>query len=300
MQLGLFGTVGILLVVLFVSALVLFKRGQNAGLRNGVSVGGSNSKSNNGKPTFLIVGPCNSGKTLLTYTLRFLAANEEVSGTETTHNTQELDVPLTVTSQAPLELINYSLPTLGANNKKFNLIDFPGHVKVRYQLENYIKGNKNLKGVIFVMDSTDNGEKLVDTVDFLFEVLNYVEKYHNGVDILIACNKKDLFAARPANKVEEQLQIKLKELTVRKRKSVATKTSSHGSTGGPASSGKSRGGRQLVAASTNSDDSQELYAEHLMSSAFTFQDLDGSFDSISGSVLRNEITNWIEWIGERL
>ncbi|KAL6946715.1 hypothetical protein ACO0RG_000877 [Hanseniaspora osmophila] len=296
MQLGLFGTVGILLVVLFVSALVLFKRGQNAGLRNGVSVGGSNSKSNNGKPTFLIVGPCNSGKTLLTYTLRFLAANEEVSGTETTHNTQELDVPLTVTSQAPLELINYNLPTLGLTTRNLTL----SISRATYQLENYIKGNKNLKGVIFVMDSTDNGEKLVDTVEFLFEVLNYVEKYHNGVDILIACNKKDLFAARPANKVEEQLQIKLKELTVRKRKSVATKTSSHGSTGGPASSGKSRGGRQLVAASTNSDDSQELYAEHLMSSAFTFQDLDGSFDSISGSVLRNEITNWIEWIGERL
>ncbi|KAL6949763.1 hypothetical protein ACO0QE_000423 [Hanseniaspora vineae] len=298
MQLGLLETVGILLVVLAVSAVVLFRNGQNGGLSNGVSVGSSKSKSNNGKPTFLVVGPCSSGKTLFTYRLRSLAANGEESDSNVTHNTNELDAPFTVTSQTPLELINYSLPDL--NSKKFNLIDFPGHIKVRYQLESYIRDNKNLKGVMFVMDSTDNGEKLVDTVDFLFEVLNYVEKYHNGVDILIACNKKDLFAARPANKVEEQLQIKLKELTMRKRKSVATKTSNNGGAGGSASGGKGRGGRQLGAASTSNEDSQELYAEHLMSSSFSFQDLDGSFDSISGSVLRNEISNWLEWIEERL
>jgi len=295
------GVCAILVTTALLSILYLI---QNNGLKNRTGLTGASAvSSSNGKPTFLVVGPCSGGKTSFLYRLRSMNKKEKEEEDDVEEKSKNKvdetnELPFTVTSQTPFELMNY---TFQESNKKCNFIDFPGHIKVRYQLESYIRGNKNLKGVIFVMDSTDNGDKLDNTVEFLFEIINFTEKYHDGVDILIACNKTDLFASRPGNKVKDQLQIKLKELIVRKKKSVATKNSSANSSAKSkfTTAGRSAGNK-ISPSAGDDEDADEQYVEHLINPNFTFADLDGSFDSIGGSVLKNKIDSWTEWVQERL
>lgn len=71
----------------------------------------------------------------------------------------------TVVSQEPLSAANY-------NNSNTSLVDFPGHVKLRYKLSEYLKTRAaSIKGLIFMVDSTIDPKKLTTTAEFLVDIL---------------------------------------------------------------------------------------------------------------------------------
>jgi len=176
------------------------------------------STSTSSLPSFLILGPSNSGKTsLLTLFERGLAT--------ATHTSQqplvvELSLPVT-TSSASSDYRSANDPT-SQIQKKFILIDTPGHGKLRhYALENLIKP-QNLKGIIFVIDAASispGTAGLREAAEFLHDVLLTLQiraastktsRAPSEIPVLVAANKLDLFTALPATLVKSALE---KEIT---------------------------------------------------------------------------------------
>lgn len=149
------------------------------------------------QPSIIIAGPQNSGKTSL---LTLLTTDS---------------VRPTVVSQEPLSAADY-------DGSGVTLVDFPGHVKLRYKLSDYLKTRaKFVKGLIFMVDSTVDPKKLTTTAEFLVDILSITESScENGIDILIACNKSELFTARPPSKIKDALESEIQKVIERRKKSL--------------------------------------------------------------------------------
>ncbi|MCJ1405498.1 hypothetical protein MMC11_008726 [Xylographa trunciseda] len=183
------------------------------------------STSTTGLPSFLILGPSNSGKTsLLTSFERGLPT--------ATHTSQQ---PLVVEISLPITNGDASSKYRSANDptsqvhRRVLLIDTPGHGKLRhYALDNLIKPQR-LKGIIFVVDAanvTPDTTGLKEAAEYLHDILLTLQKRattaktsraSSEVPVLIAANKLDLFTALPATLIKSALE---KEITsVRKSRS---------------------------------------------------------------------------------
>lgn len=207
------------------------------------------------QPSIVIAGPQNSGKTSLLTLL-------------TTDSMRP-----TVVSQEPLSAANYD----GFN---IALVDFPGHVKLRYKLFEYLKTRaKFVKGLIFMIDSTTDPRNLTSTAEFLVDILSITEtSCENGVDILIACNKSELFTARPSSKIRDVLESEIQKVIGRRKKSL-----------------------NEVKRRVNEEQDAENVLDVLQSShEFKFARLEGSVVAFEGSVSKKNISKWRQWIDEKL
>lgn len=211
------------------------------------------TKTINKSPTFIIAGPSFSGKTSL-----FNALTTD-------------EFKYTLMSQDINVANNYMLPSV-TKSAKFKLMEFPGHIKLRYKLLNTIKDSVYLKGLIFMVDSTMDPPKLAEAAEFLHEILIITERRPGGIDILIACNKSESFASRPALKIKEALEKEISKILIRKAKNV-----------------------KEMSNEDNGDNSLEVTSKGV----FEFGLLDGSVDSLEGSVLKKDIEKWECWIDER-
>lgn len=184
-------------------------------------------------------------------------------------------------SQAPNIAEDYMLPS-ATKSFKFKLMEFPGHVKLRYRLYDTLKESSSLKGLIFVVDSTVEPQKLTETAEFLYEILRLTERFPEGVDIMIACNKSESFSARPPMKIKDALEKEIGSIIERKAKSLAS-VNKTGSGSDP-----------------NDEDGADPQALDFQSTRqFRFDALDGNVDAIDGSVLKAQIERWECWIDER-
>lgn len=182
-------------------------------------------------------------------------------------------------SQEPNIAADYMLPS-AAKSFKFKLMDFPGHIKLRYQLFETLKESSSIKGLIFVVDSTVDPQKLTETAEFLYEILTITERNPEGVDILIACNKCESFTARPPAKIRDALEKEIGKIVERKMKSLSSVKT------------------QLDANADEKDaddDALELNSSH----GFKFDALDGNIVAMEGSVSKQKIDKWDCWIDER-
>ena len=141
----------------------------------------------------------------------------------------------TYTSQTPLS-VQISLPaTVEAASSKYRaaddpslrihrkvlLIDTPGHAKLRYHAFEWMKNPRNLKGIIFVVDSAtlssqDGG--LREAADYLHDILLQLQKRlttsrtskaPQRLPVLIAAHKTDLFTALPPILVKKSLEAEI-------------------------------------------------------------------------------------------
>ncbi|CAI4945053.1 ANM_HP_G0122760.mRNA.1.CDS.1 [Saccharomyces cerevisiae] len=207
------------------------------------------------QPSIIIAGPQNSGKTSL---LTLLTTDS---------------VRPTVVSQEPLSAADYD----GAG---VTLVDFPGHVKLRYKLSDYLKTRaKFVKGLIFMVDSTVDPKKLTTTAEFLVDILSITESScENGIDILIACNKSESFTARPPSKIKDALESEIQKVIERRKKSL-----------------------NEVERKTNEEDYAENTLDVLQSTdGFKFANLEASVVAFEGSINKRKISQWREWIDEKL
>ncbi|KAK6894791.1 Signal recognition particle receptor subunit beta [Candida tropicalis] len=255
-----------------------------------IQTGGLNSispvskKSKFYHPTFLILGSNNSGKTSL---FNKLQHNEQIKNTVSSiePNVSMINLPI-------------SNPSIG---KKFQIIDYPGHLKLSKIFERLIINEitlKNLKGIIYMIDSSSininddiNFEKIVK---FLYNLFSITERIPNGVDFLIAINKTDLFDSIPVHKIKNKLEFEINKL-------IRHEIDNVGKTSGIDDTGKDDDDDD-VSNGGNSDKNESLRAFWMGvvgNGDFTFDKLEGNVDFFGGSTTKN-ISQWENWLDEKV
>lgn len=228
------------------------------------------------KPTFLMVGANAAGKTCLYYKL---------TGSE--------KAPATVSSLEPnvaTIAVPFSNPAI---QKKYQLIDYPGHLKYLQLLRKLITDDitvGQLKGVIYVVDSSgahlSQEGKVAAIARELFTLLSITEKTPNGVDFLFAVNKQDLFDSRPVHKVKQLLEQELAKVIAEEIKK-----------------GLAAGGSGIdhdeESDLVREESTRDFWRAAVGSRPFRFELLEGNMDFLGGSVARNQVGNWENWFDER-
>lgn len=280
----------VIVTTLALLAYILISQLQNP-LGSNVSKGiiGSGSLSSNNvntaltkSPAIFITGPSNSGKTALFTVL-------------TTGKLRN-----TVISQTANVKSNFH----GTN---VALVDFPGHIKLRYKLFDELvrrqhangKNVGKLRGVVFMVDATTNPKRLTETAEFLLEVLKYTELSFEPVDVLIACNKSESFVARPALKIKDIVEKEIGECIKRSKGSlgevngVRDRDRDDGATviaGGGGGSGST----------APTTDTAGFIEAVIGGESFSFDMLEGTVEVADGSVVKRKLGKWEEWIDGRV
>ena len=114
-------------------------------------------------------------------------------------------------------------PTLKVE-KKFLLVDTPGHGKMRHYAMRYVAKPQSIKGIIFVVDASDLAPGSAgrrEAAEYLYKILLQLQKKFTStsgvksiapVQILIAANKLDLFTALPAALVKTALEEEISDI----------------------------------------------------------------------------------------
>lgn len=141
------------------------------------------------KPTFLIIGHNNSGKTSWFYKLTSNQIKPTVSSLEANYG----EVKLPISNEAI--------------QKTFQLIDYPGYLKYENLFKNLVT-EINLRGVLFMIDSDlSSVNKSMNLIALkLFKILTITETFPNGIDFLFMINKSDLFNSLPISKIRDLLE----------------------------------------------------------------------------------------------
>jgi len=249
-------------------------------------------------PSFLIVGPSNSGKTSLVTCLERGSAAQ-------THTSQ---APLTVKATLPTSVRPSSAKYRSANDfesqapKSVILRDTPGHGKLRHHALTALssilsaKALPSSRNILFVVDAADLSAAsagLREAAEYLYDVLLAVQKAYESattsksreVNVLIAANKMDLFTALPTEVVKKSLERELSTLGETKAKGISAVGTK---------------GEGLGDAGDDEDEKDVLggYGE----GAFHFaqmQEFDCQVEVLGGNVVGGDgpgVNGWWEWI----
>jgi len=150
-----------------------------------------------GRDTVLLLGLCDSGKTLL---FSLLSAKREVK-----------------TQTSIQENVGRYASSREKSGKSFKVVDLPGHERLRAK---YLYKHKDgARGIIFMVDSVNFVREVRDAAEFLYDVFANKTMMKNKVSILIACNKQDVPTAKSCTVIKSQLEKELNAL--RKTRSAA-------------------------------------------------------------------------------
>lgn len=147
--------------------------------------------SRSSRRAVLLVGLCNSGKTLLFS--RLLTGKFWKTQTSISLNT------------ALYRGNNDKHPT-------FTLVDVPGHESLRLQFLDQYK--TSIRAMIYVVDSSAFQREVKEVAEFLYQILTDAILLRNVPPILVACNKQDVSMAKSAKLVQQQLEKELNTLRV--------------------------------------------------------------------------------------
>ncbi|CAL9729741.1 signal recognition particle receptor subunit beta [Monosporozyma unispora] len=258
-------TIVIILITGLWLVIKLQNNNNNTGLNGTIQ---TDSKTVTEKPTIAIMGPMNVGKTTLfnyltTTTIRPCVTSQEVS----------------------------MWPRL--LNGNITLIEFPGHIKLQYKWQTWLSkvtenvNTTNLKGIIFVVDSTLSPEQWDKPAELLVDILEEIESLEHPTSVLIACNKNESFTARPPQKIKQFLEQKIGEVLARRKASLATGHKSNASR-------NNRGGDDEDQDDYTTDSTLlNTFANPLQ---FRFDALETSVEALAGSVLKKNVDSWQQWL----
>ncbi|KAG1460031.1 hypothetical protein G6F56_006039 [Rhizopus delemar] len=92
------------------------------------------------------------------------------------------------------------------SNKTFDLVDLPGHERVRFR---YIDFLPVTQSIVFVVDSTTLNKQIRSVAEYLYDVLAKPQVQKNRTPVLIACNKSDMITALPTEKIRLMLETEM-------------------------------------------------------------------------------------------
>lgn len=171
----LYTAIGVLVATILLSLLVrLFKR-----------------KNSN---RIVLAGLPGSGKTVLFYQLR---AGSSGQGT--------------VTSMDPNEdtFVLHSETTKRGKFKPVNLIDVPGHLRLRPKLDEYLP---QAAGLIFVIDALEFLPNFRAASEYLYDILTKANFIKKKIPLLIVCNKSEKVTAHSKEFIRKQLEKEIDKL----------------------------------------------------------------------------------------
>ncbi|KAI9258003.1 signal recognition particle receptor beta subunit-domain-containing protein [Phascolomyces articulosus] len=200
-------------------------------------------KRKSSKTTILILGTADAGKTQLYTRLRF------GKKTATVTSMKENEGPLTL------------------ENKTFDLVDMPGHERVRFRYVDYLPVTRS---IVFVVDSTTVARQIRVVGEYLYNVLAQQQVQKDRIPILIACNKTDLITALPQDKIQQRLEIEINRLRSTRTAAVEQQEASL-------------------------DDEQEAYLGY-EGEEFKFDHLDNDVQFETCSVEKDELDKVVDWI----
>ncbi|ODQ54516.1 P-loop containing nucleoside triphosphate hydrolase protein [Saitoella complicata NRRL Y-17804] len=165
--------------------------------------------------------------------------------------------------------------TLTLADRTARLVDLPGHPKLAHLFEAELALNTP-KGLVFVIDSAAlaRPDAIRAVAEQLYALLVRLQKVKTAVPVLIACNKSDLFTALPAPRVKTLLEAEIEK--IRKARSA-----------------------EISLAEGEDDEDKELLGWE--GEDFKFAMLEGmEVDVVSGSVDKNDVQAWKDWMAERV
>ncbi|KAI9467957.1 MAG: signal recognition particle receptor subunit beta [Benjaminiella poitrasii] len=95
------------------------------------------------------------------------------------------------------------------NNKIFDLVDMPGHDRIRYRYVDFLPITRS---IIFVIDSTSVSRQIRSVAEYLYDILAKPIVQKQRTPILIACNKSDMITALPIEKIKALLETEINRL----------------------------------------------------------------------------------------
>ncbi|BFZ59369.1 hypothetical protein YB2330_000377 [Saitoella coloradoensis] len=155
------------------------------------------------------------------------------------------------------------------------LVDLPGHPKLAHLFEAELALNTP-KGLVFVIDSAAlaRPDAIRAVAEQLYALFVRLQKVKTAVPVLIACNKSDLFTALPAPRVKTLLEAEIEKIR------------------------KIRSAEISLAEGEDEEDKELLGWE---GEDFKFGMLEGTeVEVVSGSVDKNEVQAWKDWMAERV
>ncbi|VEL12598.1 unnamed protein product [Protopolystoma xenopodis] len=144
------------------------------------------------KTDVILLGICESGKTTIFYKL--------------VHNSHAMTFTSLKENKGPYGS-DVSIPYLLKQKMKLNIVDIPGHEKLRYEF--FDRHKSSLKALIFVVDSNTISYDLKDTAEFLYNILTDPIISKSNPPILIACNKQDGTTAKGSKIVKKLMEKEL-------------------------------------------------------------------------------------------
>ncbi|GIZ43884.1 hypothetical protein CKM354_000709600 [Cercospora kikuchii] len=242
-------------------------------------------------PSFLLAGPSGAGKT----SLLTLLSTGSAAPTYTSQSPSTALVSLPHQIRTSADKYRSENDNAPRDQPTFQLIDTPGHGKLRHHALSTLTESTALKGVIFVVDSA--AASLSEAAEFLHDLLLALQKRHTqsrtskgpaSIPVLVAANKQDVFSATPAS----LLKTKLEEEVGRIRQT------------------KSRGVVGVGGAGTEDDaggDDEDNWLGEYGSKDFNFGQMEEhgvDIKLIGGNVTngdkKGDVDGWWVWIGENL
>ena len=153
----------------------------------------------------VIVGPSDSGKTYLYYTLVGGSKKDTLCSQEINRNMQAtVKVPNRLLGPTPSGEEGTSMFT----EVELKLVDIPGHYNFRRDVMDSARG---AKAIVLMLDSRKR-ETFGEAAEILYDLLNDVDIIDDEVSILVVCNKQDLPFARKALQVERDFQQEIEQI----------------------------------------------------------------------------------------
>ncbi|KAK6453796.1 signal recognition particle receptor beta subunit-domain-containing protein [Scheffersomyces xylosifermentans] len=244
------------------------------------------------KPSFLILGANNAGKSSLFY--RFLDDAQEEG--------KKRPFTPTVSSMEP-NISTINLPFANKSvSRTFQIVDYPGHLKyfqLFYTLLLEQITLQKVRGVVYVIDSSsqwfNNNENVEMIAKFLFNLFSVTERLQNGIDFLFAINKNDLFDSIPVHKVKSVLEAEINKLIQNELNTVDKQS-------GIDKSEEDGASDDHYYSSIGHDTLREFWLSVVgrPDNKFSFDQLEGNMDFVAGSVLKNKVETWENWFDEKV